>query len=138
LDWVFGTIQVVIGAIALWVAWKALVISRDVRQDTEREQTRADNRARLMWMQSVLNQLPLLQREMLAPHEVEYGDAQGWTRTCLAVGGLRHDLPLTMALAERPFGEDEGMVEAVDAARKEIYAALEQEGDRAYAGERLG
>jgi hypothetical protein len=142
MDWFFGTLQVAIGAIALWVAWKALVISRDLQRDAERERTRAANRDRLMWMQTLLNQLGPLQNEGSA-HEIEYMDLQRWMKTCLAVGGLRKRLPLTMGLTDRPFSDGSsdgwpGFVEAVAAARKEIHEALELEGDRAYAGERLG
>jgi hypothetical protein len=46
-----------VAGIALFVAWKALVIARDAQRFSERENIRAGNRERLRWMHEALNQL---------------------------------------------------------------------------------
>jgi hypothetical protein len=137
----FQWAQLGIALLALFVAWRAFVISRDALQRSERESTRAGNRERLMWMHTALNQLQPLQEHALAPHENVYVDLHEWLKTCLVVAGARERLPMTAALAQRPLpqvSEREAMIEVVEQARKELLQALQQDGGRAYAGERLG
>src|SRR4051794_24513550 len=90
VDWVFGSLQVFIGAIALGVAWRSLTISAQVVRDSRRERERADERERLMWMQTLLNELKPIENARAANNEREYVDRQRWMRTCLATGALRH------------------------------------------------
>ena len=133
-----GVIQVALAVFAVLVGAKALRVSERVERDSVRERDRADDRQRLMWLQTLLNELVPLQEEELRPHERGYLDRQRWIRTCLAVGGLRYRLPETAALSDRPFvGGSQDVVDAVDRAWQEIHHVLEVEADRAYAGERL-
>jgi hypothetical protein len=137
-EWVFGFVQLGIAGIALFVAWKALVIARDAQRFSERENIRAGNRDRLRRMHEALNQLRPLQDASLAPHEEDYENLQQWLKTCLAVAGARDVLDLTMALASRPIGGDrDDVFEAVQQARQQLLQTLEYEADRAHAGKRL-
>lgn len=59
--------------------------------------------------------------------------------TCLAAGALRGALPITQAVAERPFSEPwAGMDELRELARQELHEKLEHSSDRLYAGKRIG
>jgi hypothetical protein len=139
MNWFFGSVQVLIGAVALFVAWKALKISERVERDSRRERERSDDRQRLMWMQTLLNELTPVTEARAANSERDYGDRQRWMLTCLAAGALRDALPITQAVAERPFSEPwAGMDELREQARQELHEKLGQSGDRLYAGERIG
>jgi hypothetical protein len=132
-----AVVQVVIALAAVAIAVTAFAFTRH-------ESVRAGNRERLSWMHEALNQLDRLQQEALAPHPRQYVELQQWLKTSLAVAGVRKQLPLTVALAERPIPGDPNdndqraeMVEAVEEARAELLAALERDGDLAAAGKRL-
>jgi hypothetical protein len=134
-----GVVQLLIALWALKIGRDALKVSERVEQDARSERERADHRDRLMWMQTLLNELRPVQEAMAAPHETEYHNRQRWMKTCLATAGLRDRLPATVAVSERPYSDGwPGMVADVDKAWTELHDALEHEADRAYAGQRLG
>jgi hypothetical protein len=138
LDWFFGTLQVVVALVALYVAWEALKISRQIQQDEIQERERADDRQRLMWMQTLLNSLTPVTDARAANNEREYTDGQRWMLSCLAAGSLRNELPLTQTFAQRPFSEPWAGMDAMrEQARLELHEKLEYAGDRLYAGERI-
>ncbi|MFL5962596.1 MAG: hypothetical protein ACJ757_06855 [Gaiellaceae bacterium] len=142
-----GLIVAVVGTvIATGLAVYGLVISRNslsisekMLRDADGQRDRQEAHDRLMWLQTALNGLEPVQNYAAATNEIKYTDAQRWLRTALSVAGLREQLPLTLALTERPLSQGwAGVVEQVDGARREIYAVLEYESDRAYALTRLG
>jgi hypothetical protein len=90
-----------------------------------------------MWLQTLLTEVTSLCAAASAGAKEEYEDRQRWIHTVLAVAGLRHKLPQTEAFANRRFTEPSSYHIIRDHARSELQAMLEQEGDRAYAGERL-
>lgn len=135
-----GVAQIIIGVVALYVGWRALRISRDVRRDAASERERADLRDLLMWMQTLLNAAPGIVDARFGDNEDLYEDRQRCMLTALATAGLRDRLPETRALAERPFSElyGPGIVELSNPARHELHDALEYVGDRAYADRCVG
>jgi hypothetical protein len=115
----------IIAGTALLVAVVALIFSISARQ-------RSDARERLMWMQTIRNEL----RDMpaAAESELSYEDRRRWMRTCLALSaafGRRAKLPALGELTSLSFAEAQvRKLSLRDAARREIDGALEAEADR--------
>lgn len=130
-------LEILVGAVALFVGWKALRISHLVQQDSRRERERADARERLMWMQTLLNELDPLTQARAAEDRQKYEDRQRWMLTALSAGALRETLPTVRSLAERPFGSWSGFDDFRERARQELHRAIEHSAARLYAGERL-
>ena len=132
-----GVLQLLIALWAVHIGRAALRVSERALADANRQRQRADQRERLQWMQTLLNELQPLQQARAANDDRIYRDRQRWIRTALAVSGLRAELPATVALSNRPHEEGwAGMVDTVDKAWEEIHDALGVAADRAYAGQR--
>jgi ABC-type nickel/cobalt efflux system permease component RcnA len=131
----FNVLQAIVALVALWVAWRALRLSQMVGDNAAREHKRELDHARLMWMQTLLNEVQPTLNARAADEQKVYEDRQRWMLTCLATAGLRRTLPATQELAERPFSEPwKGMVELADRARAELHNALEHAAEKAYEG----
>ena len=115
MDVAVGIAQIVLGGAALWVAWRALVISNDVQASATRERELSDLRQRLMWMQTLLNEVEPLWIARRDMKEFEFENRQRWMLTVLASGALRDVLPHTRKMAEVQLrGDDNRPVSLAD------------------------
>jgi hypothetical protein len=113
------TITLMVASLGVLLAWGA--------------EMRADFRERLIWMQTLRNQL----RDL--PDEVEdqaaYDDRRMWMRTCLRVSeayGRREELPQTTEIADKAYEKALGAdrIELRNHAKRELDRALQREADR--------
>ena len=95
----------VVAAVAIWIAYLALVVARRAQHDAQRERERDDAHEYLKWIETLLEQLRRLENAQAVPHAEEFRDVQMAMRAALAIGGLRRRLPVTTILSERPFTE---------------------------------
>ena len=121
----------IVAALAIWIAYLALAISRRVQQDAQHERDRDDDHERLRWIEGLLEHVRRLQDAQAALRADEFRDLQMAMRASLAIGGLRRRLPVTVILSERPFSESAAngktgwppFLLTVDAVRDELFDA---------------
>jgi hypothetical protein len=133
----FAILGLVVAAVATWIAYLALVVSRGAQQDARHERDRADAHERLRWIEALLEHLRRLQDAQASSRAEEFRDLQMAMRASLAIGGLRRQLPVTAILSERPFSEAaargkpgwQPFLLTVEAVRDELFDAASAIGD---------
>ncbi len=132
-----ATLGLIVAAVATWIAYLAIAISRRAQQDAQYERDRADAHASLRWIEGLLELLRLLQGAQAASRAEEFRDLQMALRASLAIGGLRRRLPVTAILSERQFSEAaasgkpgwQPFLLTVEAVRDELFDAAIAIGD---------
>jgi hypothetical protein len=131
-----GWVSLIVGVIALFIAYRSLIISQKAQTASEEAQKRALNRERLMGMQELLNtvaQLRSASRRPGEPGKTDFLDRRRWMRTVIAAYGLREALPQTVELSKCEWEDGSDKIdEAADAARGEIDERLEYVAERTY------
>jgi len=133
-----ATLGLIVAALATWIAYLALAVSRRAQQDAQHERDRDDAHERLKWIEGLLEHVRRLQDAQAALRAEEFRDLQVAMRASLAIGGLRRLLPVTVILSERPFSEAAANGEpgwpqfllTVEAVRDELFDAASAIGER--------